>query len=70
MTQAELHHQPALAGGKTGHYLGVETPLNFGSVSEELQALRSGCGVFELNWRVLITATGKDRVRWLHNMVT
>jgi aminomethyltransferase len=35
-----------------------------------LNALHSGCGIFELNWRALIGVTGKDRVRWLHNMVT
>jgi folate-binding protein YgfZ len=35
-----------------------------------LAALRESCGVFHLPWRAKITVTGKDRVRWLHNMVT
>lgn len=70
MTQAEIHHEPLLTGGKTGQYLEVETALSFSSPVQELDALRSGCAVFELNWRALIAVTGKDRVRWLHNMVT
>jgi len=37
---------------------------------QELESLRSGCAIFELNWRALVGVTGKDRVRWLHNMVT
>jgi aminomethyltransferase len=53
-----------------GQYLGVETTLRFAAVEQELNTLRSGSGVFEMNWRALINATGKDRVRWLHNMVT
>src|SRR6267154_4374030 len=53
-----------------GVYSGADTALSFGDPTKELGALRSGCGVFALDWRAKITATGKDRVRWLHNMVT
>jgi aminomethyltransferase len=53
-----------------GIYNGAETALDFGSPASELAALRSGCGVFSLVWRGRINVTGKDRVRWLHNMVT
>jgi aminomethyltransferase len=48
----------------------VETTLNFSDPKQELEILQSGSGVFHLNWRALINAGGKDRVRWLHNMVT
>src|SRR6185437_2791478 len=58
------------SGGKSGEYLGVETSLGFSSPAQELAALESGCAVFDLNWRALISTSGKDRVRWLHNMVT
>jgi aminomethyltransferase len=70
MPQTALH--PGLASGtaQTGPYNGAETALNFGSAANELAALRSGCGVFALPWRSQINVTGKDRVRWLHNMVT
>lgn len=70
MTQTEVHHYPALSGGKAGQYLGVETALSFAGLAQELEALRSGCAVFDLGWRALATVTGKDRVRWLHNMVS
>jgi len=53
-----------------GVYSGADTVLSFGDSTQELAALRSGCGVFALDWRTKIAATGKDRVRWLHNMVT
>ena len=53
-----------------GTYNGVESALSFGDPTAELSALRSGCGVFALRWRGRINVSGKDRVRWLHNMVT
>ena len=53
-----------------GHYNGVDAPLTYGDTASELAALRSGTGVFQLGWRGLITAGGKDRTRWLHNMTT
>ncbi len=66
MSQTALHLEQA----QIGAYNGVETALNFGSPANELAQLRSGCGVFGLPWRSQISVTGKDRVRWLHNMVT
>lgn len=56
--------------GKIGEYLGVETTLSFSDPKQELEILQSGCAVFQVNWRALINVSGKDRVRWLHNMVT
>lgn len=54
----------------TGAYNGVEAALSFGNPVAELDALNTDCGVFSLAWRSRINVTGKDRVRWLHNMVT
>jgi aminomethyltransferase len=48
----------------------VETALNYGDAVAEFAALRNGYGIFHLPWRAKISVTGKDRVRWLHNMVT
>jgi len=70
MSQTALYPWLASSEARTGLYNGVETALSFGSTAEELAALRSGCGVFSLGWRARINVTGKDRVRWLHNMVT
>ena len=53
-----------------GAYNGVETALHFGDPAAEWAALRTGCGLFAMAWRGKINVTGKDRTRWLHNMVT
>lgn len=72
MGNTSLHEsQPQLSAQMTsGKYLGVEAPAHFGDPAAELAALRAGCGVFQLSWRAKVAITGKDRVRWLHNMVT
>lgn len=53
-----------------GNYAGAETVLRFSSAAEELDALRHGCGVFDLGWRGKLVVRGEDRVRWLNGMVT
>jgi folate-binding protein YgfZ len=70
MSQILLHPWLQAPEARMGTYNGVETPLSFGDPTGELDALRSGCGVFPLAWRTRINVSGKDRVRWLHNMVT
>ena len=70
MSQTALHPWLASPNAHSGTYNGVETVLSFGDPAAELAALRSGCGLFSLAWRGKINVTGKDRVRWLHNMVT
>jgi len=59
-----------LSRATAGKYLGVDAVLDYGDAKEEFTALRQGCGLFPLGWRTKVTVTGKDRVRWLHNMVT
>lgn len=39
-------------------------------VRDEFQALKSTCGVYDLDSRARIRLTGGDRVRWLNGMVT
>ncbi len=53
-----------------GEYAGAETVLRFGSMADELGALRHGCGVFDLGWRGKLVVSGEDRVRWLNGMVS
>jgi len=69
MAQIDLNPGSA-ARIAVGYYNGVDAPLTYGDTAAELGALRSGAGVFQLGWRGLITAGGKDRTRWLHNMTT
>ena len=70
MAQIALHPWLQAPEARLGTYNGVEMPLSFGDPTAELEALRSGSGVFVLPWRGRINVSGKDRVRWLHNMVT
>jgi folate-binding protein YgfZ len=70
MAQTTLHPWLSSAEARIGAYNGAETALSFGNPATELAALRSGCGAFALPWRSWINVTGKDRIRWLHNMVT
>jgi folate-binding protein YgfZ len=70
MEDTALQQRPAYPLPRLGQYHGVETAIDFGDSAGELAALRSQCGVFELGWRAKINVAGKDRVRWLHNMVT
>src|SRR5215472_17200651 len=53
-----------------GQYLGVHAILDYGDPKAEFAVLRRSCGLFPLGWRSKVAVTGKDRVRWLHNMVT
>jgi folate-binding protein YgfZ len=49
---------------------GAQTPLQFAGIHDELKALLASAGVFDLGYRVLVRATGKDRLRWLNGMIT
>jgi folate-binding protein YgfZ len=49
---------------------GTQTPLQFSGIQQEMQALLRSAGIFDLGYRVLVRATGKDRVRWLNGMIT
>lgn len=49
---------------------GAQTPLRHAGKTAELQALLRGAGVFDLGYRTILRATGKDRVRWLNGMIT
>jgi folate-binding protein YgfZ len=49
---------------------GETWPAQSGTVTDELAALRSTCGVYDLADRAKIRLTGSDRVRWLNGMVT
>src|SRR5437588_4653326 len=70
MARTPLYDVLASAGGRMGEYGGAETAAAFGEVAQEFEALRSGCGVYDLDWRAKLIATGPDRMRWMNGMVT
>jgi len=53
-----------------GEYRGAEGIEDFGDPQSELLALRENCAVYDLGYRVRLSLTGADRVRWLNGMVT
>jgi folate-binding protein YgfZ len=59
-----------LGAASVGEYRGATTAARFEDAREELAALRSGCGLYDLGFRAKISLTGEDRVRWLNGMVT
>jgi len=69
MTATSLNHNLPSAG-RLVEYCGAQTPALFSSAEEELAALRTGCGVFDLGWRAKLVVTGRDRTRWLNGMVS
>ena len=70
MATTHLHAHVAARAARSGEYAGVTTAASFGDPAQELEALRSGGGVFDLGWRSKLVATGEDRVRWFNGMVT
>src|SRR5215472_11918966 len=61
---------PALANLVRGQYLGADVTIHRGDPIQEFAALRDRSGAFPLSWRAKIAVIGRDRARWLHNMVT
>jgi len=65
-----LQESAGALGAALGEYRGATTALRFSDPQEELGALHSRCGVYDLGYRAKISLTGADRVRWLNGMVT
>jgi folate-binding protein YgfZ len=55
---------------KTGEYRGATTAARFSDPLAEYSTLQTGCGVYDLGFRTLVSLAGSDRVRWLNGMVT
>ena len=63
-------HGPELGATGVSDYRGATTPTRFGDPQSEFDALRTGCGVYDLGFRAKILLSGRDRVRWLNGMTT
>jgi folate-binding protein YgfZ len=68
LTLAKLHRQlSAVLGIVDG---GATAPLHYGSVAEEVRALRRGCGLVDRSWTGRLELLGADRHRFLNAYVT
>jgi folate-binding protein YgfZ len=68
--QSPLHALELDAGATFGHSWDWEIADSFGDASAEYQAVRTGCGVLDLSHTGKFQVTGRDRVRYLHNMLS
>jgi aminomethyltransferase len=66
--QSQLHSKSV--GMRVGDYRGATAATRFTDPQAEYSALQTGCGLYDLGFRALISLTGGDRVRWLNGMVT
>lgn len=57
-------------GAVLGDYHGAVVPARFSDHVAEHRAVRQAAGLFDFSFRALIEVRGKDRVRFLHAMVT
>ncbi|MGA8270264.1 MAG: glycine cleavage T C-terminal barrel domain-containing protein [Candidatus Sulfotelmatobacter sp.] len=64
--QTANHARPV----RVGEYRGTETAACFSDAQVEFDAMRNGCGIYDLGFRARISLTGDDRVRWMNGMVT
>lgn len=67
---ALLAQSEGLGAAATGEYRGALTATRFSDPQVELEALHTGCGVYDLGYRAKLQISGDDRVRWLNGMVT
>lgn len=70
MSESAFAGSPGYKPAETTLYRGVLLPTRFGDVAEEYDAARSEGVVFDRSDRGLLEIGGRDRLSWLHNLVT
>lgn len=63
----ELHRE---LGAEVAERMGVEVPVAYTSVPEEVELLRTGCGLVDRSWIDVLELSGADRERFLNGLVT
>jgi len=70
MKTSPLHNIHTALRANFADYAGWEMPLSYGNPVAEHLSVRSGVGILDLSHRGKIKATGRDRVKFLHNLVS
>jgi len=70
MNQSPLYQKFKELGARFQEFQSWELPANFGSVEAEWKAVRTQLGILDLTHRGKILVKGKDRVGFLHNMLS
>ena len=70
MVETALHAHLAARGAEHAADRGVLLPRRFGDPAAEYAALREGAALVDLGFRILLRATGSDRIAFLQGMLT
>lgn len=54
------------AGARLAEFEGCVLPENFSDFEREYRAAREAIALFDTNWHVILSLTGRDRVKYLH----
>jgi folate-binding protein YgfZ len=65
-----LHDLHVAAGAVVDAACGLELPFSYGDVAGEYRAVRTAAGVIDRTLHDLVEVTGKDRISFLHAMLT
>jgi folate-binding protein YgfZ len=65
-----LHDLHVAAGAVTASPCDVELPMSYGDAPGEYRAVRTGVGVVDRTLQAVVEVTGKDRVSFLHAMLS
>lgn len=57
-------------GAETGERMGARVPVSYAPVPEEVEVLRTGCGLVDRTWIDVLELSGPDRERFLNGLVT
>lgn len=68
--QSPLHEQHQMLGARFFEREGFMLPQDYGDVNAEYDALYFGAGVIDLANFGVLRVEGRDRVEWLHKLVT
>lgn len=63
--QTALYQEHVAAGGKIVDFAGWQLPINYGSQIREHNAVRDGCGVFDVSHMTVIDVTGSEAIDFL-----
>lgn len=70
MAETALNAHLAAHGAVYGDDRGVTLPRHFGDAEREYRALRDAAAIVDLGFRVVVRATGQDRLSFLQGMLT
>ncbi len=70
MKQSSLHGLQERLGGRFAEVSGWEVAVDYGDVTGEHLSVRTAAGLVDLSHRGKVRLTGRDRVQFLHGMVT